>query len=81
MDFESEITDSEKRSLLQQANADVESQIHRVAWTVSIDPAALSASYTAPAANPSNDYVLENRLEDLCAQHVSLKAKRDAIPA
>jgi|TARA_R110002051_G_scaffold279780_1_gene341272 hypothetical protein len=81
MDFASTVTDSEKRSIMAQAISDVESQIRRVAWTVGIDPAALSASYTAPAAIPSDDYVLENKLEDLCARHTDLKAKRDAVPS
>jgi hypothetical protein len=81
MDFATSISNSEKRSLLDQAIADVESQIRRLSWTVGIDPDDLSASYTAPAVTPADDYALEHKLEDVCARRVSLKTERDAIPS
>ena len=81
MDFATSISNSEKRSLLDQAIADVESQIRRLAWTVGIDPASLSATYTAPAVTPSEDYVLEHKLEEVCTRLTNLKTERDAVPS
>jgi len=81
MDFESALSNLENRNLLERAIHDVEVRIHQCSWTVGIDPAALSASYTAPVATEIDEYVLENQLEDLCIRHADLKIKRDAIPS
>jgi len=81
MDFATSISNSEKRSLLEQAIADVESQVRRLSWTIGTDPDDLSASYTAPAATPTDDYVLEHKLEDVCTRLTNLKTERDAVPS
>ena len=78
MDFTSTITNATKRSILQLAIDRREETVWSDCWHRGVDPADLSADYTAPAVDPTP---AETDLEAHLGVLATLKAALAAVPA
>ena len=83
MNFSSSMSNTTKREVLTRVIGICEQQIYEGAWAIGIDPADLSADYTAPAeADPSGpSHVIQLAVQRDCARLKVLNTELAATPA